>query len=221
LLTTHARSFRCRPQVEAFAQELAQVSLAHVRVLRDILADQAAPCPAIDIGPAFAQAANQALNTQLQPPFDPYGALRAHCSSCAFPRCARRRVSRSIRIPLFAANDLFFFHAAFFLEDVAVTAHRGVIGMLDSEEFTSVLAGIMGADAYAAGAIRWRLSDRLAVVTPWNQPVWQVINAFSNWRQKLSGGCVARAMSCHAMPCHAHVCAARSHRCVSRTAAAA
>jgi hypothetical protein len=90
-----------------------------------------------------------------------------------------------------AANDLFFFHSAFFLEDVAVTAQRGVIGMLNSEEFTSVLAGILGAEAYAAGAIRWRLSDRLAVVTPWNQPVWQVINAFSAWRQKLSGRCVA------------------------------
>jgi hypothetical protein len=80
---SHARCFRCRPQVEAFAQELAQVSLAHVRVLRDILADQAVACPAIDIGPAFAQAANQALNTQLQPPFDPYGALRAHICCAA------------------------------------------------------------------------------------------------------------------------------------------
>ena len=136
---------------------------------------------------------------------------------------AARLTQRLFAHPPFAGNDLFFFHAAFFLEDVAVTAHRGVIGMLDSEEFTSVLAGIMGADAYAAGAIRWRLSDRLAVVTPWNQPVWQVINAFSNWRQKLSGGCVARAMSCHACACTSAILLAHIAvlLCPCRTAAAA
>ena len=47
-------------------------SLAHVRVLRDILGAAAAPMPAINIGDSFAQAANQALNQQLQPAFDPY-----------------------------------------------------------------------------------------------------------------------------------------------------
>jgi hypothetical protein len=67
------------PQVEAFAQELAQTSLAHVRVLRDILADQAAPMPAINLDTAWQQLANAALNTQLQPAFDPYGASMHRC----------------------------------------------------------------------------------------------------------------------------------------------
>ena len=60
------------PQVEAFAQELAQTSLAHVRVLRDILADKAVQMPAINLDTAWAQLANAALNMQLQPAFDPY-----------------------------------------------------------------------------------------------------------------------------------------------------
>ena len=64
------------PQVEAFAQELALTSLAHVRVLRDILADAAAPMPAINLDTAWQRLANSALNTQLQPAFDPYGAAR-------------------------------------------------------------------------------------------------------------------------------------------------
>ena len=72
---THASS-----QVEALAQELAQTDLAHVRVLRDILGNNAAPMPAMDIGNSWSVVANAALNTQLQPAFDPYanGALAVH-----------------------------------------------------------------------------------------------------------------------------------------------
>ena len=45
-----------------------------------------------------------------------------------------------------------------------------------------------GAEAYYDGAIRWRLSDRLAVVTPWNQPLWRIVNAFATLRASLSSG---------------------------------
>jgi hypothetical protein len=75
-----------RPQVEAFVQELAQVAIQHIRVLREILADQAIACPAINVGDSFAQLVNNALNTQLQPAFDPYGThparVRALSAGC-------------------------------------------------------------------------------------------------------------------------------------------
>ncbi len=93
------------------------------------------------------------------------------------------------------ANDLQFFHAAFFLEDLGVTAYRGLTPLLNGREFISVASGILGAEAMHAGACRWRLSDRLAVITPWNQPVWRIVNAISAYRQRLTGGCVS-ALCC-------------------------
>jgi hypothetical protein len=169
------------PQVEAFAQELAQTSLAHVRVLRDILGDQAAPIPAINLDTAWQQWANAALNTQLQPAFDPYGAwarLQARIETAA---------PDAIIMPhRLAANDLFFSLAVNQLEGLSVTAFRGLSSLVQNSEYASIFSGILGAEAYYDGAIRWRLSDRLAVVTPWQQPLWRVVNAFSQLRIKLS-----------------------------------
>ena len=145
------------PQVEALAQELAQTSLAHVRVLRDILGNSAAAMPAINLDTAWQQLANSALNTQLQPTFDPY------------------------------ANDLFFSLAVNQLEGLSVSAFRGLSSMINANDFNSIIAGILGAEAYYDGAIRWRLSDRLAVVTPWQQPLWKIVNAFATLRANLSG----------------------------------
>ena len=79
LLTRHARYFAA--QVEAFAQELAQTSLAHIKVLRDLLGNSSPACPAIELGNSWPAIANSALNSQLQPAFDPYGA-RMHAFSC-------------------------------------------------------------------------------------------------------------------------------------------
>ena len=61
-------------QVEAFAQDLAQTSLAHIKVLRELIGNTAQACPAIELGNSWPAIANSALNTQLQPAFDPYGA---------------------------------------------------------------------------------------------------------------------------------------------------
>ena len=72
------------------------------------------------------------------------------------------------------------------LEGLSVTAFRGIISMVQSSEYASLFSGILGAEAYYDGAIRWRLSDRLAVVTPWQQPLWRVVNAFAQLRIKLS-----------------------------------
>jgi hypothetical protein len=87
LLTS--RLFACTQQDE----------IAHVNFLRSTLGMEAVSMPLIDVGPAFAAAANAAFNTTLEPAFDPY------------------------------ANDLFFYHGAFIFEDVGVTAYkvRGLI----------------------------------------------------------------------------------------------
>ena len=50
--------------------------------------------PRINLGSAFAQAANAALNTTLKPSFSPY------------------------------TNNLFFMHGAFIFEDVGVSAYK-------------------------------------------------------------------------------------------------
>ena len=73
------------------------------------------------------------------------------------------------------------------LEGLSVTAFRGISAIISTNELQNVVAGILGAEAYYDGAVRWRLSDRLAVVTPWQQPLWRIVNAFSALRVKLSG----------------------------------
>jgi hypothetical protein len=65
-----------------------------VRLLRKALGKHAVPQPRINIGTAFAAAANAAFNATLKPAFSPY------------------------------ANDLFFYHGAFIFEDVGVTAYK-------------------------------------------------------------------------------------------------
>ena len=71
-----------------------QDEINHVRFLRKALGKYAVPQPLIDIGPAFAMAANAAFNTTLSPPFSPY------------------------------ASDIAFYLGAFIFEDVGVTAYH-------------------------------------------------------------------------------------------------
>ncbi len=44
----------------------------HVKFIRLVLGDAAAPMPAINVGSAFADAADAALKTTLKPSFSPY-----------------------------------------------------------------------------------------------------------------------------------------------------
>lgn len=88
--------------VQKLAKEIADDEIAHVELLRAALGGAAVPCPLIDIGPAFAAAANAATGAMLDPAFDPY------------------------------ANDVFFLHGAFIFEDVGVTAYGGAVEPLST-----------------------------------------------------------------------------------------
>jgi hypothetical protein len=71
-----------------------QNEAGHVALLRSVLGAAAVPRPQLDLGPAFAAAANAALGKTLSPPFSPYG------------------------------DDVLFYHGAFIFEDVGVTAYK-------------------------------------------------------------------------------------------------
>lgn len=80
--------------MQDIVEEMAMEKAAHLAYLRDIM-DDPHPCPAMDIGPAFAAAADAAAGMELEPAFDPY------------------------------KDDTLFLHAAFLLQDVFAAAYGG------------------------------------------------------------------------------------------------
>eukprot|EP00892_Ulva_mutabilis_P002614 jgi/Ulvmu1/12353/UM089_0037.1 len=83
--------------LQDIVEEMAEEKTAHVAYLRNVLGDDAPPCPAMDIGPAFNAAADAAAGMELSPPFDPY------------------------------RDDTLFLHGAFLLQDVFATAYTGAM----------------------------------------------------------------------------------------------
>lgn len=79
---------------QALAKEIAADELSHVIFLRTALGAAAVPMPDLDLGTAFANAADAALGSKLSPSFSPYG------------------------------SDLAFLFGAFIFEDVGVTAYK-------------------------------------------------------------------------------------------------
>ncbi|KAL6769917.1 hypothetical protein ACKKBG_A32870 [Auxenochlorella protothecoides x Auxenochlorella symbiontica] len=140
-----------------FAEALAVDEINHVRLLRSVLGDAAVPIPAIDLGPAFAAAANAALNLTLDPPFTPY------------------------------ANDLFFYHGAFIFEDVGVTAYLGALPSISDTTYVPTAAGIAAVEAYHAGAVRAFLLGDIDTVTPYGVPVSTIVDAIAALRETVQG----------------------------------
>jgi hypothetical protein len=125
------------------ASEIAGEEIKHVELLRGALGKMAVPCPAMDIGSAFAAAADAAFNTTLDPAFDPY------------------------------AGKLKFLHGALLFEDVGVMAYNGAIDVIEDTKLAKVARSIMAVEAYHAGIVRTGLMgyNRTTVVQPYNLTV--------------------------------------------------
>ncbi|CAL5224426.1 g7109 [Coccomyxa viridis] len=143
-----------------YATEIANDEINHVADLRALLGSAALPCPALDIGPAFAAAVVAALGTQKAKdiPFSPYD------------------------------NDLFFLHGAFLFEDVGVTAYEGGAGLITNPTVLGYAAKILAVEAYHAGIIRTLLFQDGAVPLPYDIQVVELIQKISTLRATLGGG---------------------------------
>ena len=79
-------------------------------LLRQALGDDAVPIPQLNIGSAFADAADAAFGQSVSPAFSPY------------------------------LNDLFFYLGAFLFEDVGVTAYLGAAPLIENSTYLSTAA---------------------------------------------------------------------------------
>jgi hypothetical protein len=143
--------------VLAFATEVAQDELNHVKFLRTALGDAAVPIPRLNIGPAFQAAANAAFNTTLRPRFSPY------------------------------ANNIFFLHGAFIFEDVGVTAYKGAAALITNKDYLTAAAGILAVEAYHAGIVREQLYSIANTTTPYGVNVSTIVQNIAALRSAASG----------------------------------
>lgn len=148
--------------VRQYAEEIAQDELDHVVFIRTALAGLGAPVaerPVIDLGGAFAAAANAAVKTTLSPAFNPF------------------------------ANELFFLHGAFIFEDVGVTAYKGAAPLItDAKTVLAKSAGILSVEAYHSGEIRTLLYQQKDVDAYPGVKVEAVVKAISDLRAAVGGG---------------------------------
>lgn len=120
------------PVVAAFASEFARDQIAHIDYLRSQLGAVTVAMPAIDIGGtnpagAFSTIARSAGLVAAGAAFNPY------------------------------ANDTNFLLGAFILEDVVVTAYKGLIPLIASPAYINSVFGLLATEAYQAAAIRTTL----------------------------------------------------------------
>ncbi|KAK9803513.1 hypothetical protein WJX73_000941 [Symbiochloris irregularis] len=145
-------------KTQAIAEELADNEIAHVTLLRTALGAEAVPIPQLNIGSAFAAAADAAAGMTLTPTFSPY------------------------------LNSLFFLHGAFIFEDVGVTAYAGAAPLIATSSYLGDAARILAVEAYHAGIIRDELYQSIDVVTPYNITVGDLIDAIAALRNKVGAG---------------------------------
>ena len=143
--------------VRAFAREIAFDEVGHVKFLRKALGSSAVAQPTLDISPdpagAFSTAARAAGLIGAGESFDPY------------------------------ANDDNFLLAAFLVEDLGVTAYKGITPLLSDATYLEAAAGILAVEAYHASMIRATLAAR-GIDTP---SLIASADAISDARDSLDG----------------------------------
>ena len=123
------------PLIAAYAQEIANDELTHVKFLRSALGNSAVAQPSINIGRAFH---NAAVAAQIIDPSAP-------------------NVPGSAGYFNAYDNDISFLLAAYIFEDVGVTAYHGAAQYIDNKDTLTAAAGILAVEAYHAGIIRTSL----------------------------------------------------------------
>lgn len=155
--------------MQAYAEEIALDEIAHVRLLRRVLGSNAVPQPRIDIGDAFATVAEAAFNTTSLPAdFDPYA------SDVLFLHGMYENMPLSIMVVMTIKNTNHT--GSFIFEDVGVTAYKGAAALLQNKDVLTAAAGLLGTEAYHAGAIRALLAPMAGTtVFPFNATVAQIV----------------------------------------------
>ncbi len=123
------------PLIAAYAQEIANDELTHVKFLRTALGSSAVAQPSINIGRAFHNAAVAAQIIDPNAPNEPGSAGYFNAYD----------------------NDISFLLAAYIFEDVGVTAYHGAAQYIDNKDTLTAAAGILAVEAYHAGIIRTSL----------------------------------------------------------------
>lgn len=147
------------PIVAAYAAEIANAQLLHVRFLRTSLsATSAVAQPAIDLGnsatSAFSVLAQSAGIVAPGAAFDPF------------------------------ASDTNFLLAAFMIKDVSVTAYNAAVSLIASKTYLESVAGLLATESYHAAIIRTTLYSKGIA----NPGLITAAQGISDARDALDGG---------------------------------
>ncbi|DBB10824.1 hypothetical protein WJX82_009575 [Trebouxia sp. C0006] len=128
----------------AYATDVAENEINHVRFLRSALGSLAVKCPSLSLSPAtFTVAAKAAVSN--------YGAtINSSTSSTAFDP--------------YTVEDHFWL-AAFIFEDVGVTAYKGAVSVLADASLASTASGIGAVEAMHAAVVRYQLYELASIST--------------------------------------------------------
>jgi hypothetical protein len=117
-------------KLEKLAFEIGRDEEAHVKFLRSALGSAAVAQPEIDLEQSFTNLARLAKLVGEKDTFNPF------------------------------ENERDFLIGAYIFEDVGVTAFHGAAPLLKNKNYLSAAAGILGTEAYHAGAVRALMFER-------------------------------------------------------------
>lgn len=129
---------------KAYATEVAENEINHVRFLRSALGSLAVECPTLNLSSAIFTVAAKAAVTAAG------ATLNSATSATAFSPYT---------------NEDHFWLAAFIFEDVGVTAYKGAVSVLADASLSATASGIGDVEAMHAAVVRYELYKRAANAT--------------------------------------------------------